>query len=62
MAGLLRSYLERMLGLPYMAAQACMRLWFIISFGAGLFFALGVVTFLYDLSKVGTEALSGQEG
>ena len=48
-AGVLQSYLERVLGLGFMTAQAQMQLWFQVAIVAGLFFFVGVVIIVYDL-------------
>ena len=48
-AGVLQTYLERILGLGYMAAQAQMQFWFKVAIASGLAFFLGVALFIYDL-------------
>lgn len=48
-AGVLQSYLERVLGLGFMTAQAEMQLWFRIVIAAGTVFLIGVITIIYDL-------------
>jgi nitric oxide reductase subunit B len=48
-AGVLQAYLERVLGLGYMAAQEQMRLWFMVAFVCGLAFLIGVLVTVYDL-------------
>jgi len=48
-AGVLQTYLERILGLGYMTAQSYMRLWMGITFVLGLFFLVGVITIAVDL-------------
>ncbi len=51
-AGVLQSYLERVLGLGFMTAQAQMQLWFKIAIVSGLVFFVGVVIIIYDLLKM----------
>jgi nitric oxide reductase subunit B len=51
-AGVLQSYLERVLGLGFMTAQAEMQLWFKIAIAAGAVFLIGVITIIYDLLKL----------
>jgi nitric oxide reductase subunit B len=48
-AGVLQTYLERILGLGYMPAQAQMQFWFKVAIASGLAFFLGVALFIYDL-------------
>jgi len=48
-AGVLQAYLERVLGMGYMAAQEQMRLWFVVAFVCGLAFLIGVLVTVYDL-------------
>lgn len=48
-AGVLQSYLERVLGLGFMTAQAQMQFWFKVTIGSGLVFLIGVVILIYDL-------------
>jgi nitric oxide reductase subunit B len=48
-AGVLQAYLERMLGMGYMAAQEHMRFWFVVAFFCGIGFLVGVVLTVYDL-------------
>lgn len=48
-AGVLQSYLERVLGLGFASAQLQMQLWFKISIVAGLIFFFGVILIIYDL-------------
>lgn len=48
-AGVLQTYLERVLGMGFMAAQEQMRLWFMVAFVCGLAFLIGVVVTVYDL-------------
>jgi nitric oxide reductase subunit B len=47
--GVLQSYLERVLGLGYMTAQAQMQLWFKISIFCGFVFLIGVIIIICDL-------------
>src|SRR5512139_3735634 len=51
-AGVLQSYIERVLGLGYMTAQGYMRLWMGITFVAGIFFLGGLLTTVVDLFTV----------
>jgi len=51
-AGVVQSYIERVLGLGYMTAQGYMRLWFAIVWGFGFIFASGVFTVIVDLLKL----------
>ena len=48
-AGVLQAYLERVLGMGFMAAQEQMRLWFVVAFVCGLAFLIGVLVTVYDL-------------
>lgn len=48
-AGVLQSYLERVLGMGYMTAQSYMRFWMGVTLVLGLFFFVGVVTTVTDL-------------
>jgi nitric oxide reductase subunit B len=48
-AGVLQSYLERMLGMGYMVAQSYMRLWMGVTFFLGLCFFTGVLITVTDL-------------
>ncbi|OGC79968.1 MAG: nitric-oxide reductase [candidate division Zixibacteria bacterium RBG_16_43_9] len=48
-AGVLQTYLERVMGLGYMTAQGEMRFWFKIVFSFGLIFLSGVIITIYDL-------------
>ncbi len=48
-AGVVQSYLERVLGMGYMAAQSYMRLWMVITFFLGLCFFIGVLILVVDL-------------
>ena len=48
-AGVLQTYLERVLGMGYMAAQEHMRLWFVVAFFCGIGFLIGVIVTVYDL-------------
>jgi len=51
-AGVLQSYLERVLGLGFMTAQAQMQFWFKVAIGSGSIFLIGVVIMIYDLLKM----------
>jgi nitric oxide reductase subunit B len=48
-AGVLQAYLERILGMGYMAAQEQMRFWFEVTFYCGIAFLVGVLVTVYDL-------------
>lgn len=48
-AGVLQTYVERILGLGYMTAQKEMQFWFKIVFSLGVVFLAGVIITLYDL-------------
>jgi nitric oxide reductase subunit B len=48
-AGVLQTYIERVMGLGYMTAQAQMRFWFAIGFVLGVTFVAGVVLTVVDL-------------
>jgi nitric oxide reductase subunit B len=48
-AGIVQSYLERVLGMGYMAAQVYMRLWLQVTFFLGIFFFIGVLVLVTDL-------------
>lgn len=51
-AGVLQSYLERVLGMGYMTAQSYMQLWMGITMVLGVFFLAGVVVTVVDLFKM----------
>ncbi|MBW2148642.1 MAG: cbb3-type cytochrome c oxidase subunit I [Deltaproteobacteria bacterium] len=51
-AGVLQSYLERVLGMGFMIAQAQMQLWFKVAIGSGLVFLVGVIIIIYDLLRM----------
>lgn len=48
-AGVVQSYIERVLGMGYMAAQSYMRLWLGVTFFLGIFFFVGVLIMVTDL-------------
>jgi len=48
-AGVLQSYIERVLGMGYMAAQSYMRLWMEVTFFLGICFFIGVLIMVSDL-------------
>ncbi|MGB9082914.1 MAG: cbb3-type cytochrome c oxidase subunit I, partial [Desulfuromonadaceae bacterium] len=48
-AGVLQSYLERVLGMGYMTAQSYMRLWMAVTLVFGVFFLAGVLITVFDL-------------
>jgi len=48
-AGVVQSYIERILGMGYMTAQSYMRLWMGVTFTLGLFFFTGVLVTVIDL-------------
>ncbi|MGQ9578819.1 MAG: cbb3-type cytochrome c oxidase subunit I [Candidatus Aminicenantales bacterium] len=51
-AGVLQTYLERILGLGFMAAQAQMQFWFKVVIGCGIIFFGGVILIIYDLLMI----------
>lgn len=51
-AGIIQSYLERVLGLGYMTAQSYMRLWMGAAFVTGLAFLAGALTTVTDLLTI----------
>jgi len=51
-AGVLQSYLERVLGMGYMTAQSYMQLWMGITLVLGVFFLAGVVVTVVDLLQM----------
>ncbi len=51
-AGIIQSYVERVLGMGYMTAQSYMRLWMGVTFTLGLFFLSGVIVTVIDLLTV----------
>jgi nitric oxide reductase subunit B len=51
-AGVLQSYVERVLGLGFMTAQSYMRLWMGATFFLGLVFLSGVLTTVTDLLTI----------
>ncbi|MEW5805781.1 MAG: cbb3-type cytochrome c oxidase subunit I [Acidobacteriota bacterium] len=51
-AGILQSYLERILGMGYMTAQAQMQFWFKIAIYIGIVFLTGVGIWIYDLLRM----------
>ena len=48
-AGVLQTYIERVLGMGYMVAQSYMRLWMGVTMVAGVFFLGGLLTTVVDL-------------
>ena len=48
-AGVLQTYVERVMGMGYMTAQGYMRLWMGITLVAGLFFLAGLLVTVKDL-------------
>jgi nitric oxide reductase subunit B len=51
-AGVLQSYLERVLGLGYMTTHLTMQLWFKIVIFFGVCFLIGVIVIIYDLLRL----------
>lgn len=51
-AGVIQSYLERVLGIGYMATQGHMKLWFEVVFVLGIAFFSGVLITSYDLIRL----------
>jgi nitric oxide reductase subunit B len=60
-AGVLQTYIERVMGLGYMTAQAQMRFWFAILVGLGLMLLIGVVLAVLDLLTL-RPAPAGERG
>jgi nitric oxide reductase subunit B len=48
-AGVIQSYLERVLGMGFMVAQSYMRLWMGVTLFLGIFFLIGVLIMVKDL-------------
>lgn len=48
-AGVLQAYIERVMGLGFMTAQAQMRFWFAVTWVVGLILLVGVVLTVVDL-------------
>lgn len=48
-AGVLQTYIERVMGMGYMTAQDYMRLWMGITLAAGVFFLGGLLVTVKDL-------------
>jgi nitric oxide reductase subunit B len=48
-AGVLQTYIERILGQGYMTAQLYMRFWFMLVFAFGVVFTVGVIATVWDL-------------
>lgn len=48
-AGVVQTYVERVLGMGYMTAQSYMRLWMGVTFALGLIFFTGVLITVSDL-------------
>ncbi|MEW5947403.1 MAG: cbb3-type cytochrome c oxidase subunit I, partial [bacterium] len=51
-AGVLQTYIERVLGLGYMTAQGQMQFWFRVAIGCGLVFLAGQAVTAYDLLTI----------
>jgi len=51
-AGVIQSYLGRVLGIGYMNTQAHMQLWFKIAIVCGIVFLIGVIMFIVDLLSI----------
>lgn len=58
-AGVLQSYLERVMGLGFMTAQAQMQFWFGVVIGFGVIFLAGVLLTAADLLKLRPAAAAG---
>ncbi|MEA5112496.1 MAG: cbb3-type cytochrome c oxidase subunit I [Geobacteraceae bacterium] len=61
-AGVLQTYLERILGLGYMTAQSYMRFWMGATFVLGIFFLAGVVVTVVDLLFLKPAARRAEQG
>ncbi|MFO0752591.1 MAG: cbb3-type cytochrome c oxidase subunit I [Thermodesulfovibrionales bacterium] len=48
-SGVVQSYIERVIGLGYMTAQAYLRTWMGVTFFLGIFLLIGVLIIVYDL-------------
>ena len=59
-AGVVQSYLERVLGMGYMAAESYMRLWMGVTFFLGFFFFAGVLLMVTDLFTLRPARPAGQ--
>lgn len=59
-AGVIQSYLERVLGLGYLTTQSYMRLWFAVVWGIAFFFAAGVALVIWDLLFPREERKAGE--
>jgi nitric oxide reductase subunit B len=61
-AGVLQSYIERVLGMGYMTAQGYMRLWMGVTLFAGVFFLMGVAAMVADLLTLRPAKAAATEG
>ncbi|MDI6783397.1 MAG: cbb3-type cytochrome c oxidase subunit I [bacterium] len=61
-AGIIQTYVQRILGYDYLTTQSLMRLWYMVVFCCGLIFAGGVVMFIYDFFKLGKEPVKSVGG
>ncbi len=59
-AGVLQTYIERVMGLGYMTAQAQMRFWFAILITLGFTFLAGVILAVVDLFTLRSTTLTGK--
>jgi nitric oxide reductase subunit B len=50
-AGIVQTYLERILGLGFLETQRKMQVHFLMLVGTGLLFALGTALYLYDFFR-----------
>ena len=60
-AGIVQSYLQRVMGMDFLEVQNQMRLWFEVRLAAGGIFAIGTVLLLWDLSRLTTSRLPAAE-
>ena len=59
-AGVLQTYIERVMGLGYMTAQAQMRFWFAILVALGFTLLIGVLLTVVDLLTLRPAVASGR--
>ena len=57
-AGVLQTYIERVMGLGFMTAQAQMRFWFAVTWVLGVILLAGVIVTVVDLLTLKTASLS----
>ena len=57
-AGVLQTYIERVMGLGFMTAQAQMRFWFAVTWVLGVILLAGVIVTVVDLLTLKTASLA----